>query len=92
MTVLQIAEPDPRVVEFIGAERARVAEHQLVHVSIGVAAHIRDRERVVAVLVRDAVTERPRRLPLREVESVGELIGIRLPRFVVHEVRADDLL
>ena len=80
------------VVELVGADRARVAEHELMHVGVGVDSHVRDREGIVAELVRDAVPERPRRRAMREVEPVGDLIGIDLPRFVVHEVGAGHLL
>ena len=92
MPVLQVPEADSRVVELVGTDRARVAEHELMHLGVGVDSHVRDRKGIVPVLVRVAVPERPRRRAMREVQSVGDLIGIDLPRFVVHEVDAGYLL
>src|SRR5262245_21791999 len=59
VAVLQVAEPEARVVQLVGAERPRVAEDHLMHVGVGVATHVGDRERVVAELVRDTVAEHP---------------------------------
>ena len=92
VTVLQITESEPHVVELVRPDRARVAEHQLLHVGVGVAPHVRDRERIVAELVRDAVAEDPVRLALGEIEAVGVLVGVDVPRFVVHEVGTGQLL
>ena len=92
VAVFQIAESEPHVVELVRPERARVAEHDLLHVGVGVDPHVRDRERIVAKLVRDAVAEHPGGWALREIDPVGELIGVDVPRFVVHEVGTGGLL